>query len=162
MNDAKKDIESYSVKTAQLWKAESCNLLKKYKDDKAGFREILHSVVGKSSGVLRNIKKDDFASFAEYVRKNFSKIESGKFDIFSVENFSGKKPTSFVSKICHIVNPKDYPLIWDENVRKALQIGTRRKEWQSKVEEFKSKQIGKKGEELYKIDSELWSQGASL
>lgn len=162
MNDAKKDIESYSVKTAQLWKVESNELLLKYKNDKTGFREILHSVVGKGSGVLRNVKKDDFPSFAEYVRKNLSKIESGEYNIFSVERFSGKKPTSFISKICHIANPKDYPLIWDENVRKALKTGSSRKEWQNKLEEFKSKQKGKTDEELYKIDSNLWAQGASL
>ena len=162
MNDAKKDVESYNTKTAQLWKVESHKLLLKYKDDKAGFREILHSVVGKGSGVLRNIRKEDFPSFAEYVRKNLSKIGSGEFDIFSVENFSGKKPTSFISKICHIVNPKNYPIIWDENMRKILKVGSSRKEWQNKLEEFKSKQNGKKGEELYKIDSEFWSQGTSL
>lgn len=162
MNDAKKDVESYSAKTAQLWKVESHDLLLKYKKDKAGFREILHSVVGKGSGVLRNVKKDDFPSFAEYVRKNLSKIESGEYDIFSVESFSGKKPTSFISKICHIVNPKDYPIIWDENVRKVLKVGSSRKEWQNKLEEFKSKQKCKTNEELYKIDSNLWAQGTSL
>lgn len=158
MNDVEKSVKDYNTETATAWKIESAKLIDQYKDNKKDFEKILHDVVGRGSGVLRNIKTEDFPNFAEYVRKNLSKIEAGNFDIFSAEEFSGKKPTSFISKICHIVNPKAYPLIWDTNVRKALKIGESKKKWDEKISELQKQQKGKKTAELYEYDSKLWSE----
>ena len=158
MNNVEKSVKDYNTKTAQLWKIESAKLIDQYKGNKKDFEKVLHDVVGRGSGVLRNIKTEDFPNFSEYVRSNLSKIEAGNFDIFSVKEFSGKKPTSFISKICHIVNPKDYPLIWDANVRKALKIGESKKKWDDIISELKQKQHGKKNEDIYLHDSELWSE----
>lgn len=157
MNDVEKSVKDYNTETATTWKIESAKLIDQYKGNKKDFEKVLHDVVGRGSGVLRNIKTEDFPNFAEYVRSNLSKIEAGNFDIFSVKEFSGKKPTSFISKICHIVNPKDYPLIWDANVRKALKIGESKKKWDDIISELKQKQHGKKNEDIYLHDSELWS-----
>lgn len=157
MSDVEKSVKVYNTETAKTWKIESAKLIDQYKGNKKDFEKVLHDVVGRGSGVLRNIKTEDFPNFAEYVRKNLSKIEAGNFDIFSVKEFSGKKPTSFISKICHIVNPKDYPLIWDTNVRKALKIGESKTKWQEKISELQKQQRGKKTAELYEYDSELWS-----
>lgn len=158
MSDVEKSVKDYNTKTAQLWKIESANLISQYKGSKKDFEKVLHDVVGKGSGVLRNIKTEDFPNFSEYVRSNLSKIEAGKYDIFSVKEFSGKKPTSFISKICHIVNPKDYPLIWDANVKKTLKIGESKKKWDEKISELQKQQKGKKTAELYECDSKLWSE----
>ena len=157
MNDVEKSVNDYNTENATTWKIESAKLIDQYKGNKKDFEKVLHDVVGRGSGVLRNIKTEDFPNFAEYVRKNLYKIEAGNFDIFSVKEFSGKKPTSFISKICHIVNPKDYPLIWDANVRKALKIGESKKKWDDIISELKQKQHGKKNEDIYLHDSELWS-----
>ncbi len=158
MSDVEKSVKDYNTKTAQLWKIKSAKLIDQYKDNKKDFEKVLHDVVGRGSGVLRNIKTEDFPNFAEYVRKNLSKIEAGNFDIFSVKEFSGKKPTSFISKICHIVNPKAYPLIWDANVRKTLKIGESKTKWQEKISELTQQLTGKEKEEIYEYDSELWSE----
>ena len=157
MSDVEKSVKDYNTKTAQLWKIESAKLIDQYKGNKKDFEKVLHDVVGRGSGVLRNIKTEDFPNFSEYVRKNLSKIEAGNFDIFSVEEFSGKKPTSFISKICHIVNPKAYPLIWDTNVRKALKIGESKTKWEEKISELTQQLTGKEKEEIYEYDSKLWS-----
>lgn len=90
MNDVEKSVKGYNTKKAQLWKIESANLISQYKGSKKDFEKVLHDVVGRGSGVLRNIKTEDFPTFAEYVRKNLSKIEDGSYDIFSVKEFSGK------------------------------------------------------------------------
>ena len=123
--------------------------------------KMLGAIIGDIVGSVyefHNIKTKDFPNFSEYVRSNLSKIEDGKYDIFSVKEFSGKKPTSFISKICHIVNPKDYPLIWDANVKKALKIGESKTKWQEKISELQKQQKGKESDEkLYLHDSELWS-----
>ncbi len=158
MSDVEKSVKGYNTKTAQLWKIESAKLIDQYKGNKKDFEKVLHDVVGRGSGVLRNIKTEDFPNFAEYVRSNLSKIEAGNFDIFSVKEFSGKKPTSFISKICHIVNPKAYPLIWDTNVRKALKIGESKKKWDEKISELTQQLTGKEKEEIYEYDSKLWSE----
>ena len=158
MNDVEKSVKDYNTETATTWKIESAKLIDQYKGNKKDFEKVLHDVVGRGSGVLRNIKTEDFPNFAEYVRSNLSKIEAGNFDIFSVKEFSGKKPTSFISKICHIVNPKAYPLIWDTNVRKALKIGESKKKWDEKISELTQQLTGKEKEEIYEYDSKRWSE----
>ena len=158
MNDVEKSVKDYNTKTAQLWKIESVKLISQYKGSKKDFEKVLHDVVGKGSGVLRNIKTEDFPNFSEYVRSNLSKIEAGKYDIFSVKEFSGKKPTSFISKICHIVNPQKYPLIWDTNVKKTLKIGESKTKWEEKISELTQQLTGKEKEEIYEYDSKLWSE----
>ena len=158
MSDVENDIKEYNIKTAQLWKIESEILLRRYRNSKKDFEKILHDVVGKGNGILRNVRTEDFSEFSEYVRSIFPKIEKGEYDIFSVKSFSGKTPTSFVSKVCHILNPKDYPIIWDENVKKNLKIGTSKKKWEDRVSQEKQNQTGKESiEALYMIDSEIWA-----
>ncbi len=158
MNDVEKSVKDYNTETATTWKIESAKLIDQYKDNKKDFEKILHDVVGRGSGVLRNIKTEDFPNFSEYVRKNLSKIKAGNFDFFSVKEFSGKKPTSFISKICHIVNPQKYPLIWDANVRKTLKIGESKTKWEEKISELTQQLTGKEKEEIYEYDSKLWSE----
>lgn len=158
MNEVETSIKEYNIKTAQLWKIESRKLLIEYRNNKKNFEKILHDVVGKGNGVLRNIKTEDFPRFAEYVRDSLPKIEKGEYDIFVAKSFSGKTPISFISKICHIINPKDYPIIWDKNVRTILKTGESKKSWLTKFNEYKHKQANEKTfEKLYMIDSKIWS-----
>ena len=165
MTEIEDDIQQYMIGTAQRWKKESKRLLYKYRDNKKAFETVLNSVIGKGGGgVLRNIKKDMFPQFSEYVRKNISKIEKGEFDIFSVETFPDKQPVSFISKVCHIINPKAYPVIYDSYVKKALGIKYNKnlqENWYKRTNEIKQTQKGNESlEDLYRVDSEYWLQGA--
>ncbi len=165
MSDIIKDIKKYNMETAQRWKIESRKLLLKYKNDKSGFEKILHYIVGTGGGgILRDVAVTYFPDFSNYIFENFPIIEKGLFDIFSVKSFPDKKPKSFVSKICHIINPKDYLVIYDNYIKDALKIKENKhlkENWDNAIYEFKKKQTGTESiKDLYAIDSELWAQGS--
>lgn len=165
MTEMENDIRNYMIETALHWKSGSRYLLYKYMNDKCTFEKILNSVVGKGGGgVLRNVKKEYFSQFSEYVQKNFRRIEKGEFDIFSVETFPDKQPISFISKICHIINPRNYPIIYDSYVKRALGIKDNKhlqENWNQCVDEIKHLQKGTESyEELYLVDSKYWLKGA--
>ena len=66
-------------------------------------------------------------------------------------------------EICHIINPKAYPLIFDRNVKKKLRIsdsGKLNEKWNQEID--KRKNILTNDEEIYKYDSELWYEGSIL
>ena len=165
MTEIEDDIGKYMIETAQHWKIGSRLLLYRYRDDKHAFEKILIFVVGKGGGgVLRNVKKECFSQFSEYVQRNFSRIEKGEFDIFTVETFPEKQPISFISKICHIINPRDYPIIYDSYVKKALGIKDNKhlqQNWNRCVDEIKHTLLGKETcKELYLVDSKYWLKGS--
>ena len=140
----------------------SYELLNEYKTNKENFEVIVHDVVGKGGGgVLRAVS--DFPKFADYIYKQLPKIEKGSFDIFTEEKFKDKRATSFISKICHILNPRDYPIIYDNYNRKNLNVindDERHKKLNEIIKKYKKEQTGKESlEDLYMIDSKLWAKG---
>lgn len=164
MSKIKEEINNYNMFVALHWKTESRKLIIKYEKDEKAFEEILHSVVGKGGGgVLRNISKERFPKFSKYILDNLSSIKKGTFDIFKVKKFPDKQPISFASKICHILNPKAYPLIYDSRVKRALKIGSGKKaeeKWNDELSEIKRKLTGKESvEDLYKLDFDYWIKG---
>lgn len=164
MNKSEEEIQNYYKSVALNWKIESRTLMLKYEKDEKAFEEILHSVVGKGGGgVLRNISKDLFPKFSKYIFNNLSSIKDGNFDIFSVEKFPDKQPVSFVSKICHILNPRSYPLIFDSRVKRALGItgnNNIKEKWNNKIAEIKIKHSDKKSDkEIYELDFSYWLKG---
>lgn len=165
MSKIEEEINNYYMSVALHWKTESRKLMIKYEKDEKAFEEILHSVVGKGGGgVLRNISKDYFSKFSKYILDNLASIKNGTFDIFKVKKFPDKQPVSFASKICHILNPKAYPVIYDSRVRTALKIGSSKnteKKWNEKVSEIKSSLTGKESvEDLYNKDFDYWIKGS--
>ena len=73
-----------------------------------------------------------------------------------VKEFDNKKPISYISKVCHILNPHGYPLIFDSYARDAVNITT--------LEEFNKLLVNLREEvniktrkEICKIDSALWA-----
>ena len=166
MSKTEKEINDYYKSVALHWKTESRKLMLKYEKDEKAFEIILHSVVGKGGGgVLRNISKDYFSKFSKYILDNLASIKNGTFDIFKVETFPDKQPVSFASKICHILNPKAYPVIYDSRVRTAFKIGSGKnteKKWDEKISEIKSTLTGKESvEDLYNKDFDCWIEGSN-
>lgn len=165
MSKTEKEINDYYKSVALHWKTESRKLMLKYEKDEKAFGIILHSVVGKGGGgVLRNISKECFPKFSKYTLDNLSSIKKGTFDIFKVKKFPDKQPISFASKICHILNPKAYPLIYDSRVKRALKIGSGKKaeeKWNYELSEIKRKLTGKESvEDLYNKDFDYWIKGS--
>ena len=94
---------------------------------------------------------------------HYDDICHGVLDIFSVRTAAGlaNNPLSYITKICHIINPNAYPLIWDSRVRKNMGIYYRRGTgaWEEKFnrarEIVKAENIDE--EEAYTRESKLWA-----
>ena len=77
---------------------------------------------GGAGNVSRSVSAVDFDSFVSYLWGNKGNIKRGTFSLNDVKRFGGKAPVSWTSKICHIIRPSKYPVIYDSKVREALEI----------------------------------------
>lgn len=164
MTNVEKDIQEYNRKLSLIWKENSKKFLLKYKNDFNSFSEILRSLVGKGGGgVLRGIPKEYFPKFAEYILHKLPDIEAGKFNIFETESFPDKKPISYVSKVCHIINPQKYPVIYDTHTKICLKIDSSNlkkieEKWNKAMNEIVVENKDKTSDDdFYNIDSEIWA-----
>lgn len=147
------------------WKNESRNLLLSAKD-KTTFTKAF-KWCGDHAGVSRTISGSNLNVVGEWLWKHLDDIKKGTFlinnDSFIATNASDDPPTvskypiSWISKICHIINPIDYPIIYDGATRGNLKnLGT---DWKCEFERlrklYKSPKISI--QEAYKYDSQLWA-----
>ena len=141
------------------WKVHAHTMLKEAKADKEAFCTVLENMVGKIGSVLRSVNINERQKFFSYIFENYGDICKGDFDIFGVKETLGlsKDPLSFTSKICHIVSPQHYPLIWDSKVRKQLNIGDSRKKFKKELEQAKENTKGFSDEQIYGRESEIWA-----
>lgn len=57
--------------------------------------------------------------------KDFDNLKNrmnGQLDIFVTPKYGTKTPYSFVSKTCHIINHRDYPVIYDSHTKQCFGI----------------------------------------
>lgn len=140
------------------WKKTSRELflpvLHKLDDD---FKEAVKwcGVVG---NVSRTVKNEDFDRFVSYVFDNINHILNGSYDLRTVPAFSGSKPISWVSKICHILNPFAYPFIYDNILRKQLKISSIEEFWE-KLVDCRDEKYPLSREDLYERESYAWAYG---
>lgn len=173
-NDAYKKIRQ---EISITWKKESHKMLdstfKAYKKAEIGSKEIedaeaaftlaVEKMIGGYGSVARTLSSKN--KFIELVLNNYENIKDGKigldndeFNIFNLKNTlnQSKEPLSYITKICHIINPKGCPLIWDRKIRDALSI--KNKETYKKYLKTMRKSVKNKAlEEIYNIDSAIWA-----
>ena len=178
-----KDNDEYKKirhKISFTWKDESHKMLesavKAYKkesitteekdDAKKAFTLAVTTMIGGYGSVARTLSTKD--SFMELVLNNYENIKKGKiglndndndkFNIFNLKdtlNLS-KEPLSYITKICHIINPNGCPIIWDKNIRDALDIKNKDtyKKYLKKIRNF-VKEYDRT--DIYNIDSAIWA-----
>ena len=141
------------------WKVHAHTMLKEAKADKEAFCTVLENMVGKYGSVLRSVNINEKQKFFSYIFENYGDICKGDFDIFGVKETLrlSKDPLSFTSKICHIVSPQHYPLIWDSEVRKRLNIGQSHKKFNEAVAKAKGNTKGFSDRKIYERESEIWA-----
>lgn len=146
-------------------------------DARQAFMVAVSEMVGNRGSVARTVPKENLESFAETIFENYPKIKEGKilkedvFDIFSVKydnskdknpvkdnESKGKNPLSYITKICHIINPKGCPLIWDSKVREALKIKSKTQYKEVLINARNTVSEGNySDEEIYDIESAIWA-----
>ena len=178
---AKKEMENmikeYSKEVSKRWKEETRKMLElahnAYKpaeegnQDEEAFMVAVSEMVGNRGSVARTVPKENLKVFADTILKNYPKIKEGKilkedvFDIFSVKYKEGnqeKNPLSYITKICHIINPKGCPLIWDSKVREALKIKSKTQYKEVLINARNTVNEGNySDEEIYDIESAIWA-----
>ena len=120
-------------------------------DDQVSFEKIVRAL-GIAWGVIRTVikdspkvdreieetaekfsKKQTFSEFVGELWKNKDKILTGKYKEWSAKGH----PHSFESKICFLLNPKYYKVIYDSHNRKALgNINYPATDWQLTVDKY--------------------------
>ena len=99
-------------------------------NDKDSFKDVVY-IIGSQWGVLRTVKKDNdvqneqqdevpkkeyFSALVERLWENKEKILKGNYRGWVTDKF----PHSYESKICFLLNPKKYGIIFDSHNRKSL------------------------------------------
>lgn len=134
------------------WKHQSKVLLET--DDETDFCNAV-KWCGNNGNVARTVDMEEVRKFAEVLFKHKKDICSGEYWGEKIE--LKRKPYSWISKICHIINPKMYPIIYDEYNKKTFGFNTFL-EYKRIVEELRNYSKNKSDEELYEIDAILWAK----
>ena len=115
-------IQKANYEYSLSWKENGYNLLKDAKDEKEFSEAVLWC--GITGNVSRTVAKRSFKEFSNYLFNKRQEILEGNYSLLKVKEFDNKKPISYISKVCHILNPHGYPLIYDSYVRDAVNITT--------------------------------------
>lgn len=93
-------------------------------------------------------------------------IPAGELNIFDAPSDWHGRQLSAVSKICHIINPIRYPLIWDSHIRVAMgkeNISVTEQNWNENVKAFVENHPELKGESsddnerIWLAESTIWA-----
>ena len=111
---------------------------------------------GVNGNVTRTAYVDHFNEFVELLWNNIDNIKKGSFELSDFKLSNGKKPISWASKMCHIINPKDYPIIYDEKVRKYYKLKDL-KDFIKKMNEVKEYFKNETDNFFYEYDAAIWA-----
>ena len=158
--------EEANVAVKQVFRAELLNAIAK--NDKGAFKTLVEQI-GKDWHVSRTVETEEKEEFREDLWKNKEAILSNKYEW----NKSQYSAYSYESKICFLLNPVYYKLIYDGLNKKALtefykSINDTRKvnkeTWQETVEHYYSKTLSFSPKDetdidrIFREDFKLWAK----
>ena len=157
--------EEANVAVKHVFRAELLNAIAK--NDKGAFKKCVEQI-GKDWHVSRTVETEEKEEFREDLWKNKEAILSNKYEW----NKSQYSAYSYESKICFLLNPVYYKLIYDGLNKKALtefykSINDTRKvnkeTWQETVEHYYSKLPFSPKDEtdidrIFREDFKLWAK----
>ena len=158
--------EEANVAVKHVFRAELLNAIAK--NDKEAFKKCVEQI-GKDWHVSRTVENEEKKEFREDLWKNKEAILSNKYEW----NKSLYSAYSYESKICFLLNPVYYKLIYDGLNKKALtefykSINDTRKvnkeTWQETVEHYYSKTLSFSPKDetdidrIFREDFKLWAK----
>lgn len=134
-------------------------------NNKKLFRECAY-IIGKEWHVIRTVTKNDQKKFFETLWNNIDKIKAGTYQW----NLSQcRQYRSYESKICFLINPIHYKIIYDTQNKRSLKKiykSIDEENWQTTVEEYYKAKLDfvpqNNEEDINKIfteDCKLWIKG---
>lgn len=132
-------------------------------NDKNNFKKCVFSI-GKEWHVIRTVEKLEQEEFADNLWENRDKIKSGTYNEWSTSKYDAY---SYESKVCFLINPIYYKIIYDRNNKKSLYETTKTwyspQEWQNAVDDYYEKHHKNETNiaKIFEIDFDLWSGNKS-
>lgn len=177
MSNLKKELNIEQKKLFRKWLIDAIE-----KNDGILFKDAVE-IIGKEWHVLRFNRKN-FNNFVGELWANIDDIKTGKYCLWSStfswkdKNGKEKHAHSYESKICFLINPITYKLIYDDNneaqlkkveeLKKIITEGINEENWQKVADayydnklyddRFKDK-IKLSINDYFEIDCDLWAKG---
>ncbi len=129
------------------------------KNDREAFKACVEQI-GKNWGVCRNVETENKAGFGEDLWNNRAAILSGAYTGWENSPYSAY---SYESKVCFLLNPLHYKLIYDSQTQTALNESVRSK-WQERVERYYRETLQFVPEDetdidrIFREDYKLWAK----
>ena len=115
--------------------------------------------------VIRTVEKENQKDFCKNLWDNRKKIQNGTYSGWAESHYDAY---SYESKVCFLINPQYYKLIYDSNNKEALHEETDKWftpiEWQDAADKYYEEHNykSKTDEEIFEIDYKLWIKGKQL
>ena len=163
MSELKKELNIEQKRLFHKWLKKAIE-----QKDYALFKSIIE-IVGKEWHVFRNVKSGDFPKFANNLWEHIKDIQNATY----LWHKSQYQAYSYESKICFLINPSKYRLIYDDNIKATLKSKNKLKKftnqsikkenWMEVVNDYYEKCVESnpsKPEDFFQIDCDLWADGA--
>lgn len=151
--DFKKDFNIYAKIIYREWLMEAIK-----NDDYKSFRDCVLNL-GTEWHVIRTVEKDNQDDFCKNLWNNRKNIQNGTYNWAE----SPYKAYSYESKVCFLINPQYYKLIYDSNNKETLHEETDKWftpiEWQDAADKYyEEHKLEKDVEKIFEIDYYLWNK----
>lgn len=147
--DFKKDFNIYANIIYREWLMEAIK-----NDDYKSFRDCVLNL-GTEWHVIRTVEKDNQKDFCKNLWNNRKNIQNGTYNWAE----SPYKAYSYESKVCFLINPQYYKLIYDSKNRDALhKKNCKPANWQDVVDKYYEKHKGdheEHKEEFHKSETDV-------
>ena len=149
--DFKREINIYAKIIYREWLIEAIE-----NDDYESFKDCILNL-GTQWNVRRNLRKAKPDNFYKNLWDNRKNIQNGTYNWWT-------EAPSYKSKVCFLINPQYYKLIYDSRNRDALnKKNCKPANWQDVVDKYyEEHKLEKDVEKIFEIDYDLWIKGKQL
>lgn len=116
--------EEFNIETKKMYHKWFNKYIKD--EDKESFKNAVIAM-GNTYGVLRTLPRINREAFFKDIWDNRKKIKSGEYDW--TKKIEGRHFWSYLSKVCYLVSPEKYKIIYDDNNRIRLNELYPEKSW---------------------------------
>ena len=150
-------VQDASMNMSVEWKKQSKVLLDEaYNNQNMDAFKAAVIWCGTYGNVIRTVSSNDMLQFAKDLYNNISNIKNGTYSLSQVNVYGKNQPKSYVSKICHIINPQQYPFIYDSKTKKRFKKNSINA-WDGFILTERNDSKNEPTADLYEQDSRVWA-----
>jgi hypothetical protein len=130
--------EEFNIETKKMYHKWFNKYIKD--EDEESFKNAVIAM-GNTYGVLRTLPRINREAFFKDIWDNREKIKSGEYDW--TKKIEGRHFWSYLSKVCYLISPEKYKIIYDNNNKTSLgklykknKLNWNPEKWQENIEEI--------------------------